>query len=88
MMRFCLRAPETATNLPWCKIILEEVSHVLRCSAMASHPAKPPSGHHIRRRILEKGIPKKRVVAETRISRKTINEMAIKALGKNGKIST
>ena len=38
------------------------------------------SGHHIRRRILEKGIPKKRVVAETRIG-ETINEMAIKALG-------
>ena len=46
--------------------------------------------HHTRRRILvaphptahpKKGIPKKRVVAETRISRKTINKMAIKALG-------
>jgi hypothetical protein len=40
---------------------------------------------NIRRRILEKGIPKKRVPAETRISRKTINKMAIEALGKIGK---
>jgi transposase len=30
---------------------------------------------HIRRRILEQGIPKKRVAAETGISRKTINKM-------------
>jgi hypothetical protein len=40
----------------------------------------------IRRRILEKGIPKKRVAAETGVSRKTINKTAIEALGKSGKI--
>jgi hypothetical protein len=39
----------------------------------------------IRRRILEKGIPKKRVAAEAGISRKTINKTAIEAFGKSVK---
>ena len=55
---------------------VREWHHTGRRILVASHPAAHP-----RERDTEKA-----GAAETRISRKTINKMAIEALGKNGKI--